>query len=97
MPKLIFHPDIRNDIQDSYDWYQNQSLGLGDLFLNELEAAFMAIKELPKAWPIFETNFRRYILDKFPYSVIYSPRESSIYILVIMHNSRKPGYWKDRV
>ena len=47
MPKLIFHPDVNNEIKASYEWYQNQVEGLGDDFLAELESAYEAIEELP--------------------------------------------------
>ena len=96
MPKLIFHPDVNNEIKASYEWYQNQVEGLGDDFLAELESAYEAIEELPNTWPNFSTNCRRYLLSRFPFSVIYRPSNSSIYVVSVMHNSKKPGYWKSR-
>ena len=36
-------------------------------------------------------------ISHFPFSVIYKETHDTIFILAVMHNSRKPGYWQDRV
>ncbi len=96
MSNIIFHPDIFDEVKNSYDWYQNQASGLGDDFLLELEEAYQIIMELPNTWPKFQKDFRRFLLNKFPFSVIYKLNGGTIFIVAIMHNSRKPGYWKER-
>jgi len=93
---LVFHPDVESEISTSYNWYQEQANGLGDDFLNELESSYDAICELPDTWPKFKKSFRRFLLSKFPFSVIYKSDGKIIYIVAVMHNSRKPGYWADR-
>jgi hypothetical protein len=94
---LIFHPEISLEVKFSYTWYQKQADGLGDDFLRELEDAYQVISQLPNTWPLFQKGFRRYLLARFPFSVIYREQDSLIYIVAIMHNSRKPGYWLSRV
>ncbi len=96
MPKIIFHPDVVHEIKASYEWYQNQAEGLGDDFIAELESAYEAITELPGTWPKFSKNYRRFLLSKFPFSVIYRANNNSIFVVAVMHNSKKPGYWKNR-
>jgi toxin ParE1/3/4 len=96
MPELIFHPDIQYEIRESYQWYESRVQGLGEDFLNELESAFQVIKKIPDAWPLITKNFRRYLLDRFPFGIIYQKKENSIYIVAVMHLSRKPGYWLKR-
>ena len=93
---LIFHPDISMEVKASFDWYQEKLDGLGFDFLNELENAFQAIVDFPETWPKFQKEFRRYLLSQFPFSVIYVKKIENIYVVAIMHNSRKPNYWLDR-
>jgi len=97
MKNLKFHPEVFKDIKNAYQWYEEQSEGLGKDFLEELESSYTAIWDFPKAWSPFSYGFRRYLLSRFPYSVIYKIDKQSIYILVIMHNSRKPDFWLDRL
>ncbi len=96
MLQLEFHPDVASEIKSSYIWYQSQAEGLGEDLLEELESAFEAIVELPKTWPLFQKEFRRYLLSKFPFSVIYRKNGNVIYIVSVMHNSKKPYYWLHR-
>ena len=81
MPHLIFHPDISSEIKASYNWYQVQAKGLGDDFIAELEAAYDAISELPETWPKFQREFRRFLLSRFPFSIIYKETNQSIFIV----------------
>ncbi len=94
--RLVFHPDVLSEISASYNWYQEQAEGLGEDFLTELESSYDAVCELPDTWPRFKKGFRRFLLSKFPFSIIYRFDENTIYVVAVMHNSRKPGYWKDR-
>lgn len=96
MLNITFHPDIEHEVKASYEWYQNQAVGLGNDFLSELEAAYDAIIELPKTWPKFQLGFRRFLLSKFPFSVIYRCSQETVFVVAVMHNSRKPGYWSER-
>lgn len=65
--------------------------------MDEIENSYQAIVDFPKAWAPFTYGFRRYHLSRFPYSVIYKADEKMIYIVAIMHNSRKPDFWFDRL
>jgi len=67
-----------------------------DDFLTELESAYQAIIELPYTWPKFQFGFRRFLLSKFPFSVIYKVNKEAVFVVAVMHNSRKPGYWNER-
>lgn len=94
--ELKFHPDIYQELNDAYNWYESQSEGLGENFITELDHAFYSIQYMPRTWPILSDTFRRYLLKRFPYGIIYQIKEDYIYILAIMHLSRRPGYWMKR-
>jgi hypothetical protein len=97
MPEIIFHPDVALEVKASYRWYQGQAEGLGDDFLYELESACQAIAALLETWPKFKINYRRFLLSKFPFAIIYRMKKGVIFVVAVMHNSRKPGYWRERV
>jgi hypothetical protein len=96
MPELIFHPDVAQEIKVSYEWYEDHADGLGDDFIAELESAYKAILELPNTWPKFGNSCRRFLLERFPFSVIYHPGQKTIFVVAVMHNGKKPGYWEYR-
>ncbi len=71
-------------------------MGLGDDFLHELESAYQSIIEFSQVWLLFQKGFRRFLLAKFPFSVLYKEYNDSIYVVAVMHHTRKPGYWAKR-
>lgn len=94
---LEFHPDVEKEVLASYSWYEKQSPGLGEDFLSELDEAYLSISEIPKVWPLISKNYRRYLLKRFPFGVIYRMDSDAIYAVAVMHLSREPGYWENRV
>ncbi|MFO0870349.1 MAG: type II toxin-antitoxin system RelE/ParE family toxin [Pirellulales bacterium] len=85
---------------DAACWYDDQSIGLGELFLAEYAAALSAIEVDPLRFSLLETEptgrFRRCILRRFPYAVIFEVLFQEILVLAVAHTSRRPGYWRDR-
>ncbi len=97
MPQLLFHHEIYDEVQDSFSWYESKSKGLGTDFINELESAYVAIQQMPGSWSKINKKIYRYLLKRFPYGILYSYNNDTIFIIAVMHLSRKPGYWKERV
>lgn len=93
---LIFRPEAESDVQSSYDWYQKQSDGLGDEFLDALDQVITGIQRLPEQHPMVHADIRRALLRRFPYAVFYMNEPSRIVILAVMHQSRDPARWQDR-
>ncbi|WP_415896011.1 type II toxin-antitoxin system RelE/ParE family toxin [Neptuniibacter sp. PT34_22] len=96
MPDIKFHPDVSQEVRTAYQWYEEQAQGLGDDFLIELEYSFKLIRKQPNTWPVFSARTRRFLLNKFPFSVIYTPSTEVILVLAVMHNRQKPRYWGER-
>jgi hypothetical protein len=69
---------------------------VADAFWLELDVAIRNISEGPKRWPRLQERFRRYPLQRFPFSVIYLERPDGIEIVAVAHHRRKPGYWTER-
>lgn len=47
MLPISFHPDVKKEIKESFSWYQEQSLGLGHEFTQEINEAIDSISSLP--------------------------------------------------
>jgi len=56
-----------------------------------------AVAASPRRWPNYLHGTRKYVLDRFPYSVVYRELPSVIQVLAIAHGRRRPGYWKNRL
>lgn len=78
-------------------WYAERSATAAAAFSSEIDEAESAIVRLPDAWPRFDHDTRRYLLRRFPFSVVYRVEAARIVIVAVAHGRRRPGYWKSRV
>ena len=92
-----FHPDARQEFRESAAYYESKRVNLGVAFTSEIESVLRHIVKAPERWPLIEEDVRRCLARRFPYGVLYTIEPDYILILAIMHCSRKPGYWRDRL
>jgi hypothetical protein len=97
MNQIIFHPDAKDELFSTISYYNEQINGLGLEFLEEISRSINIINVNPKRWSILKLHVRKYIVQRFPFSIFYICNRSTIYIVAIAHNKRKPYYWKNRI
>ena len=92
--------EAEEEAQASAIWYDEQLVGLGDDFLDELVGALHQIESDPNRFPKLETanskQIRRCRLSRFPYLIIFEILDSEIILLAVAHSKRKPNYWRKR-
>jgi plasmid stabilization system protein ParE len=91
-----FEVESRSELHEAARWYEGQRDGLGFEFLAEVRRALDTISEHPARWPNLTKLSRRYRLNRFPYWIVYQGRENCVRVLAVMHQSRRPNYWKRR-
>jgi toxin ParE1/3/4 len=97
MPSRVeIHPQALAEVRKAYQWYRKRSPSAAVAFLAEIEWALAMIAETPERWPPYMFNSRRLLLSRFPFSVVYRAREKKIQVIAVVHDRRKPGYWKRR-
>jgi plasmid stabilization system protein ParE len=84
------------DIEEALTYYADlSSLYVEDL-LHEIAVAKKAIAQFPQAWHSLQGGLRRYVLHRYPYSIVYQVRKNEILIVAYAHFKRRPGYWRNR-
>ena len=81
------------EIDDAREFYNLQKDGLGDDFKYDVFLAITNIATFPNLYPNINTNVKRCLLHRFPYSIFYAIREQSVVILSVAHQHRKPRYF----
>jgi len=94
--KFSFHPEAEAEFNDAIDYYEDKERGLGYDFAVEVYATIQRIVGFPKAWPVMKNGFRRSLVRRFPYGVLYSEEDEEIWIVAVMHLHRNPEYWDGR-
>ena len=81
------------DLQDAYDWYEEQVVGLGERFVNEVDDHLELIRKNPFQFAIqFSGSYRFALLRHFPFRIVYRVDEANneVYVSAIFHTSRDP-------
>ena len=82
-----------NHVADEYD---EARPGLGDEFLATVETAFNGIVQAPHRWPRIDARHQRYVLRRFPFSLIYRFNDAEVVLVAVAHHKRQPNYWSRR-
>ena len=94
---FAFHPGAQQDITDAQDFYlQHAGVRVATRFLDELQHTLTLLCQQPGLGTPNTKNRRIFPLKTFPYSVVYRAQNEHLYILVIRHQHRHPGYARDR-
>jgi hypothetical protein len=97
------HPDAREEYLEAIQHYLTVG---GQKTAERLQAQRQAALDLITSWPealppylelAAKPTIRHCGIGKFPYRVIYQPRENGIWVLAYAHEKRKPGYWSSRL
>lgn len=66
-------------------------------WLSLIEQRLRRIQQFPLLWPVYEGEYWRYLLQRFPYGLVYRIDPKKVFILAVAHLHRHPGYWKNPV
>ena len=82
-------------------WYEHERPRLGVEFDHAINAAIDLLEDeiiplanLPGA--AGDRGAKRLILKRFPYDIVVWKCPEEIVVVAIAHQSRRPGYWRDR-
>lgn len=70
--KLEFHPEAEQEFLDAVLRYEAEVPDLGGRFDAEVRAATAVLLQYPDMGTPIETDLRKLVLERFPYSLIYS-------------------------
>jgi plasmid stabilization system protein ParE len=96
-PKIDVHPEAIAEARAAAQWYRERSALAADAFLAELDRAVERIVENPEMYSGYVRGTRRYLLQRFPFYLVYRQVAGKLEIVAIAHGRRKPGYWKKRI
>ena len=87
------HPGAEHDVAGALGFYsEHAGVVVAEHFLEEFERVAEFLVEHPGLGTPMTRGRRIFPLKVFPYSVVYRNLESSIRILIVRHQHRKPGY-----
>jgi toxin ParE1/3/4 len=77
-------------------WYARRSPAAAEAFIAELDRALAQIGDSPETWPRYRRGTRRFVLRRFPFSVVYRVEGDVAYVVALAHAKQRPAYWRHR-
>lgn len=101
MATVRIHSAAADEAEAAVDWYENERPGLGRRFQQTLDVGLDLLEDgtvpgVPMPGALGEAGVRRLVLRRFPYDIVFFPRDDEIVVLAFAHHSRRPAYWRHR-
>jgi plasmid stabilization system protein ParE len=90
-------PQAIDEAREARNYYVSKSAAAEEAFRKELEHAVELIREHPDTWPTYVHGTRRFVLHRFPCSLVYRTDGTSSLVVAVAHAKRKPGFWRSRL
>ena len=97
MKPVVVHSLAKEDLDEAVAFYEHQQAGLGLDLLRAVQRAIGRIQQSPQLGATYKaTEFRHYVVSRFPYIIFYTELAEVIWIVAVAHGRRRPGYWRRR-
>jgi plasmid stabilization system protein ParE len=94
--RVEFDPAARTEFLDAIRYYEREREGLGGRFRDAIYAALKRVVATPERFRQIRPPFRRCLVQRFPYFLVYTIEPDHIHVLAVAHQRRRPDYWADR-
>lgn len=95
--KVTLHPAAEQDIQEAAAFYEREGTPtVAARFVAEFKRLATLLLEHPEIGSPRSNGRRGFSMSVFPYTLIYRANAEEIKILVVKHNSKRPGFGASR-
>ena len=91
------HPEAVQDLREAAEFYRDQAgNALSQALFAEFERSLAVLLRHPALGALWRRSKRRFVMRRFPYSIIYTASGEEVRVLALAHHNRRPGYWRGR-
>jgi plasmid stabilization system protein ParE len=95
--EVRLRPEAEQDVAEAALWYEANEPGLGAQFVDQVQVTLDAIADQPAAYTVVHNSVRRALVRRFPFGVFYTADNDGVVVIAILHGSRSPRSWMQRV
>jgi plasmid stabilization system protein ParE len=81
------------EVTEILDWYNEQNDFSAGEFHNDYLSSIEKLKANPQFYSYIHKQFRRLLMEKFPYKIIYEITGNKVIIYRVSHTSRDDRNW----
>ena len=90
--KLLISPTAFSETDDAFIYYENESPGLGERFLNSVDDTYTKISSNPWDYGFLNSNkdLRDVRIKDFPFVIIFQINVETVLVLRVFNTRRNP-------
>lgn len=88
MWRVLIRSAAEKDLDEAGKWYDEQRPGLRDEFLVSIAEAFTRLEEDAGRFRVLYKNFRRILVERFPYRIFYQIKGDNVIVMRVLHHAR---------
>lgn len=92
-----FDPRATSEVRRAQSWYTRRSVAVAVRFAAALDAALNQASQMPQTCSPHLRGTRIVRARRFPYWVVFIEEPHRVFVVAVMHASRRPGYWRRRL
>lgn len=85
------------DLTDGYGFYEKQSEGVGEYFLDTLFSDIDSLRSNAGMHPVYFEKYHRLLSKRFPFAVYYRIDEGTIFVHAILDCRRNPAWTREKL
>lgn len=86
--RVLIRAAAEKDLNEAHKWYEGQKTGLGAEFLVSIAEAFTRLEQNPERYVLLYKDFRRVLVERFPYRIFYQLRGNDVIVFRVLHHAR---------
>lgn len=95
--RISFNSEALAEAEEATRWYRdNGGTSPSRAFADELRRVVELAAEQPGIGAPGQHGTARLYFKRFPYTLIFRIQGSSLRVIAVAHQSRRPGYWVER-
>lgn len=97
MMRIVFVSEASFELTNAASAYDATRAGLGRAFIDHIDQALMRVVTFPDMAAPVGRPFRRVVLHRFPFSIVYRVQGSQIHILGVLPTRADPERLQSRL
>ena len=97
MRSLDLKPRAESDLREAAAWYEAETAGLGQRFMDAAVDMLTQIEEQPVSFSRLHGNIRRAGIRDFPYRMYFVVDPDRVAVFAVLHAARHPRVWRERL
>ena len=82
----------RRDLDEGFEFYESQDVGLGDYFLSSVKADIESLKITAGVHRVIYADYQRLLCKTFPFAVYYTKVGQEVMIFAVVDCRREPAW-----